>query len=68
VYRHVPKLPDPTAQPLMNLQEVARVMRIGRTKAYQLAQANELPAPVIKVAGRYRVPTAALLEALHLTD
>jgi len=39
---------------LLRIEEVAAKLRIGRTKAYELAQAGELPG-AFKVGGQWRV-------------
>jgi hypothetical protein len=58
---------DASETPLLTIEEAARVLRIGRSLAYQLA--NEYLAtggtagmPVIRVGGCLRVPRWALLE------
>lgn len=58
---------DLPACPLLTIEEAARVLRIGRSLVYQLA--NEYLAtggtsgmPVIRVGGCLRVPRWALLE------
>ena len=52
---------------LLTIDEAARVLRIGRSLAYQLAQEYEASGgvtglPVIRVGGCLRVPRWALLE------
>jgi hypothetical protein len=52
---------------LLTIEEAARVLRIGRSLAYQLAQEYEASGgvsglPVIRVGGCLRVPRWALLE------
>ncbi|TCJ34508.1 DNA-binding protein [Parafrankia sp. BMG5.11] len=42
------------------------ILGIGRTKAYELAARNEFPVPVLRVKGRYQVPTAALKHLLGI--
>lgn len=49
-----------------DLLTAARVLGIGRTKAYQLARSGTFPVPVVRVGDRYRVPTAPLLRLLGL--
>ena len=55
------------AAPLLTVEEAARVLRIGRSLAYQLA-ADYLASggvsgmPVIRIGGCLRVPRWALLE------
>lgn len=51
----------------VDLVTAARALGIGRTTAYQLARAGELPVPVLRLGARYRVPTAALLSALGVS-
>lgn len=55
------------ATPLLTVEEAARVLRIGRSLAYQLAREYEASGgvselPVIRVGGCLRVPRWALLE------
>jgi hypothetical protein len=54
----------PTAVDLMT---AARALGIGRTKAYQLAQAGQFPCRVIRVGTGYHIPTADLLHVLGIT-
>ncbi len=42
----------------------ARILGIGRTKAYELARSGEFPCLVIRVGDLYRVSTADLLRLL----
>jgi hypothetical protein len=56
----------PTA-PLLTIEEAARVLRVGRSLAYQLAGEYEASGglsglPVIRLGGCLRVPRWALLE------
>jgi len=39
---------------LLRIEEVAAILRIGRTRVYELAQAGELPG-AFKVGGQWRV-------------
>ena len=50
----------------IDLVTAARALGIGRTTAYQLARAGDLPVPVLRLGVRYRVPTAALLQVLGI--
>jgi hypothetical protein len=55
------------ATPSLTIEEAARVLRIGRSLAYQLAREYEWSGgvsglPVIRVGGCLRVPRWALLE------
>jgi excisionase family DNA binding protein len=47
-----------------DVETAGAVLGIGRTKAYELAQAGEFPAKILRVGRRYLVPTPALLELL----
>jgi hypothetical protein len=47
-----------------NVEIAGQVLGIGRTKAYELAQAGQFPVKVLRVGRRYLVPTPALLELL----
>ena len=51
-------------RPVISLPEAADILTIGRSTAYSLAQKNQFPTPVIKVGGRYVVPTAPLRQLL----
>ena len=42
----------------------ARILGIGRTKAYELARRGVFPCPVIRVGDLYRVSTPDLLRLL----
>lgn len=42
------------APTLLRIEEVAAILRIGRTRCYELAQAGELPG-AFKVGGQWRV-------------
>lgn len=50
-----------------DLITAASVLGIGRTKAHELARAGRFPVPVLRYGRRYRVPTAPILELLHIT-
>jgi hypothetical protein len=47
-----------------NVEIAGAVLGIGRTKAYELAQAGEFRVRILQVGRRYLVPTPALLELL----
>lgn len=51
-----------------DLLTAASVLNIGRTKAYQLAQADQFPVPVIRTGRRYVVAVAHLLRLLGADD
>jgi len=50
----------------IDLVTAGRAFGLGRTKAFELAQAGEFPCAVLMVGKRYRVPRSALLEALGI--
>ncbi len=50
----------------VKLVVAGRAFGLGRTKAFELAQAGEFPCRVLRVGNRYRVPRSALLEALGI--
>jgi hypothetical protein len=52
----------------VDLLTAGRMLGIGRTTAYKLAQAGEFPCPVVRVGGVYKVPTIGLLRLLGLHD
>jgi hypothetical protein len=49
-----------------DLVTAASVLRIGRTKAYQLASAGQFPVPVLRTGRRYMVAVPHLLHLLGL--
>ncbi|WP_222936843.1 helix-turn-helix domain-containing protein [Streptomonospora sp. PA3] len=49
------------------LMTAARMLGIGRTKAYELARQGEFPCHVIRIGEQYRVSTADLLRRLRAT-
>jgi hypothetical protein len=51
---------------MVDLLTAGRMLGIGRTTAYRLAQAGEFPCPVVRVGGVYKVPTVGLLRLLGL--
>lgn len=52
---------------VVDLMTAARALGIGRTKAYQLAHADQFPCRIIRVGTNYHVPTADLLRLLGVT-
>jgi len=48
----------------VDLVTARRAFGLGRTKAFELAQAGEFPCRVLRVGLKYRVPRTALFEAL----
>ncbi len=51
---------------VVDLVTAGRALGIGRSKAYELAQAGQFPCRVIRVGHNYRVPTAELLHILGM--
>jgi excisionase family DNA binding protein len=54
--------------PSVDLLTAAAVLGLGRTKAYELARRGEFPVRILRIGGSYRVPTAALLELLGISE
>jgi hypothetical protein len=52
--------------PAVDLATAGRAFGIGRTKAFELARADEFPVKVLKVGQKFRVPRTAILEALDV--
>lgn len=50
--------------PTVDLMTAARILGIGRTKAYELAKKDAFPAHTIRIGDLYRVSTAALLHLI----
>lgn len=55
-----------TNKAAISLQEAAAIIGISKSGAYKLAQAQKFPCRVIRVGGRYVVPTAGLRELLGI--
>lgn len=47
-----------------DLETAGSVLGMGRTTAYALARRGEFPVPLLRLANRYVVPVAPLLEYL----
>ncbi len=50
----------------VSVEEAARVLGIGRTLAYRLAAAGELPVPVVRIGRKLRIPAEPLRVLLGL--
>jgi hypothetical protein len=50
----------------VDLVTAGRAFGLGRTKAFELAQADEFPCRILRVGKKYRVPRSAIFEALGL--
>ena len=51
---------------VVDLRTAGRAVGISIGTAYKLVHANAFPCPVMRLGHRYKVPTAALIEALHI--
>jgi hypothetical protein len=51
----------------VDLMTAARVLGLGRTKAYELAKRDQFPCRVIRIGDTYRVPAAGLLDLLGIS-
>jgi hypothetical protein len=49
-----------------DLSTAARIFGLSRAAAYDLAKRDRFPVTLLRFGNRYRVPVAAILEALHL--
>jgi hypothetical protein len=49
-----------------DIATAARIFGLSRAAAYDLAKREQFPVAVLKFGIRYRVPVAAILQALHL--
>ena len=56
------------AGPTMPIPDVAKVLGIHRTTAYELARRDELGVPVMQLGQRLVVPTAKLRRALGVDE
>lgn len=54
--------------PTLSIPEAAKLLGISRSSAYGAARTGNFPAPVLKINGRYVVPTKPLLDALGLDE
>ncbi len=60
-------LAEITALPAVtDLVTAGRALGLGRTRAYELAQAGQFPCPVVRAGKSWLVPTAGLLTILGL--
>ena len=55
-------IPDPHKSPVLTIEEVAPLLGIGRSAAYEAARRGQLP--TIRLGRRLLVPTMALLRQL----
>ncbi|MBI9000048.1 helix-turn-helix domain-containing protein [Corynebacterium sp. CCM 9185] len=55
---------SPVSRPTITVEEAAAVLGISKSSAYAAIKRNEFPTPVIKIGGRYVVPTAPLRQLL----
>jgi hypothetical protein len=51
-----------------DLLTAAKLLHIGRTKAYQLARAGKFPVPVVRIGRTYTVTVAHLIDLLRLDE
>ena len=49
-----------------DLMTAARILGVGRTKAYQLARNGTFPVPVVRIGRTYHLAVAPLMELLGL--
>lgn len=61
-----PVIPDPHEQPVMTVEDVARVLGVSRSSAYTAVGAGQIPS--VRIGRRICVPTARLRDMLGLSD
>lgn len=60
-------IPDPAEQPTVPLwPDAGRAFGLGRARTFELARRGELPVPIFRLGRSWKVPTAALRQALRL--
>ncbi|MFI5985626.1 helix-turn-helix domain-containing protein [Streptomyces sp. NPDC051555] len=52
----------------VDLRTAARALGIGRATAYKLVRQGVFPCPVLRVGGRYRIPTTPLMRLLGIEE
>ncbi|MFI0976529.1 helix-turn-helix domain-containing protein [Streptomyces sp. NPDC021093] len=52
----------------VDLRTAARALGICSTTAYRLIREDKFPCLVLRVGGRYRIPTTELMRALGIED
>lgn len=52
----------------VDMRTAARALGIGVGTAYKLAQLGTFPCPVLRVGGRYRIPTTPLMRLLGIEE
>ncbi|MEY9889227.1 hypothetical protein ABIA31_002875 [Catenulispora sp. MAP5-51] len=50
--------------PTLGLETAAKLLGIGRTKAYTMARCDDFPVPVLRPGRNFRVPTLPVLRLL----
>lgn len=53
---------------VVDVVTAGRLLGMGRTKAYRLAQAGEFPCQVLRIGGRYVVPIRGVRALLGYAD
>lgn len=56
------------AKGLLSVREAALVMGVAPATVYRAIEKDTFPSPVVRVGARILVPTAPLLEVLHLDE
>lgn len=54
--------------PTISIREAAKLLGIGHSSAYAAIRNDQFPTPVIKIGGRYVVPTKPLLDLLGIEE
>lgn len=59
-------VPDPEQQPTMGVEEVAELLGVGRSTAYEAVRRGDLPS--FRLGRRIVIPTAAVRRLLALPE
>jgi hypothetical protein len=62
------RLPDPTQQPTVGVDEAAALLSCSTWAAYEAIRRGDFPVPVLKVGRKIRIPTMPLLRQLGLAE
>lgn len=51
---------NPPVRPLVSVEEAGRILGLSRATMYRSIRKGDLPLPVLRISGRWRIPRAAL--------
>lgn len=52
----------------VTIKEAAKLLGVSPSSAYEAARTGKFPSPVIKISGRYVIPTRPLLDLLGIDE